>query len=219
MPLTRSFRAFSLCALTFLCTVSPSAGARMGVYLSGGGGVRAVFERSPDGWLWTACEDTVAGSRWAIAGPRFSLQTPDGNRIGLVRRGHHRSRTDPLGRCGTGASSRNVLFSSRRTAADLFVLCGRTHPAHQALRATGAPVTIQRVGLLEVRSKGSRSELTGPSHVSCPVFGNEIFAGVEHPSAWCQVDGDTLYLAQRIHTLKSPTHGRSSRRLFSARCP
>lgn len=201
MPLTRSFRAFSLCALTFLCTVSPSAGAQDGpVYLSGGGGVRAVFERSPDGWLWTACEDTVAGSRWAIAGPRFSLQTPDGNRIGLAG-----ADTIDLEQTRSGGVEQVLLratFSSppvelRQTCS--FCADGRTLRIQSALRATGAPVTIQRVGLLEVQVEGQPLELTGPSHVSCPVFGNEIFAGVEHPSAWCQVDGDTLYLAQHSY--------------------
>jgi len=168
-------------------------------------GVQVRFERNETGWRWTEYEDEAARLRWPIAGPLFSLQTTDGRRTNLGDTGF-----ETLTRAEEGAVPCVVLetqlgsppVSVRQT----FSFCPdqRTMRVSSELKATGGPVTIQRVGLLEVQLPGQALKLMGPGHVSSPVFGDRTFAGVEHPSALCQVDEDTLYLAQHSYTRVGP---------------
>lgn len=83
-----------------------------------------------------------------------------------------------------------------------FTFCkdGRTLHIKTAMRSTKAPVLVERAGLLEVTVAGETLHLTGAEVASYPVFGDRIFAGVEHPSVSCQAQGDTLSLSQRPHT-------------------
>ena len=84
-----------------------------------------------------------------------------------------------------------------------FAFCedGRTLRIRTRLRALGDPVLIQRIGLLEVRLPGQALERIGPGHVSCPIVGDRVFAGVEHPSTIPQIIDDTLYIAQHSYTV------------------
>jgi hypothetical protein len=60
---------------------------------------------------------------------------------------------------------------------------------------------VQRVGLLELEVSGQDFRLMGPGFVSSPVFGDRVFAGVEHPSAQCRAAGDSFALEQAIHKI------------------
>jgi hypothetical protein len=58
---------------------------------------------------------------------------------------------------------------------------------------------VRRAGLLALQVTGENFRLKGPEFVSSPVFGDRLFAGVEHPSAQCTAKGDSFALAQPIH--------------------
>lgn len=163
-------------------------------------GVTAHFHRTGGRWNWTACEDKVARRVWKIAGPRLSLQTPDGQRTNLGDIGFaHLSAYERDGGSQVALSTR--LKTPPVAVRQVFRFCpdGRTLRIKTSIRALEEPLTIQRVGLLEIQVEGETLQLFGPTLVSLPVFGESIFAGIEHPSAWRQVSGDTLYLAQHSY--------------------
>ncbi len=164
-------------------------------------GVEIVFEKRGDAWRWTAYRDTVAGRDWSIDGPYFSLQTPDGTRTGVADAGFA-SLTE-----STVAGHPSVVLETQFTSPHVairqtFAFCSdrRTVRIKSEARSLGDPIVIQRVGLLEIRVADQKLKLMGPGTVSSPVFGDRIFAGIEHPAALCQVDGDRLYLVQHSYT-------------------
>jgi hypothetical protein len=164
-------------------------------------GVEVAFERQSEGWRWTAYRDTVAGREWRIEGPYFSVQTPDGKRTNLGEIGLA-SLTEATSAGGPSLVLEAQLATPPVAVRQTFAFCSdrRTLRISSALRSLAEPIVIQRVGLLEVRVVGQALTLMGPGHVSSPVFGDRVFAGVEHPAALCQVDGDTLCLAQHSYT-------------------
>lgn len=170
------------------------------ITLNGRAGVQAVFGHTAHGWNLVAYLDVDAGIEWRVAGPGCSLQTSDGTRttVGPWSLG-------PVGLGPGNSQTALVLHAELRTPpVDVrrrFSFCddGRTVRIQTSLRSTGAPLTISRVGLLELAVAGERFRLTGPELVSLPVFGDRVFAGVEHPVAWCQADGDRFWLAQHSH--------------------
>jgi hypothetical protein len=194
--------------LTFLCCLlvldRSVAGSERGsevVLFHGKGGVDAVFERSDSGWRWTGYRDLSSGREWKIAGPLFSLQTSEGERTNLGEAGFKTLLNKDSG--GRSEVQLETELTAPPVAVRLaFSFCGdeRTLRIAGSLRVLAEPVVIQRVGLLEIKVEGEHLRLNGPELVSCPIFGDRIFAGIEHPSAWRQIDGDTLYLAQHSYT-------------------
>lgn len=75
----------------------------------------------------------------------------------------------------------------------------RTLRIQTSLRSSGKQVLIHRVGLLSISVLGEKLRLTGPENVSFPIFGERIFAGVEHPSVKCKINNDTLSLSQPLY--------------------
>lgn len=174
------------------------------VALRGAGGVEAVFEAREGRIRWSSYRDPAAGREWPVAGPLLSLQTEDGFRANLGDVGF----TVPADAPPT-AEAVTLEATLARPAAQVrqvFSFCpdGRTLRIRTRLRATGPPLTIQRVGLLEVRLPGQKLQRIGPEYVSCPIVGDRIYAGVEHPSVICQVDGDMMVLAQHSYTKLGP---------------
>jgi hypothetical protein len=175
-------------------------GAAEEVTLAGGDGVQAVFRANDGAYAWCGYADETAARRWNIEGPVFSLQTPDGTRTDLCPPGFSALEVE-----GEGAEQKVVLSvelaAPRVAVKQTYSFCpdGRTLRISTALRALGDPVTIQRLGLLEIQVPGQTLQRMGPELVSSPVFGDRIFLGVEHPSAWCQVEGDTARLVQHAY--------------------
>jgi hypothetical protein len=99
---------------------------------------------------------------------------------------------------GTGVTTETDFAEVGLVVRRTFAFCGdgRTLRLGTALRALGAPVPLRRVALLELRVPGQSFRLMGPESVSSPVFGDRVFAGIEHPSAICRVQGDSLSLAE-----------------------
>lgn len=187
-------------SLTCMLLVAASAAMAAPIVLKGNGGVEAVFAEAEGRYRLSAYRDSEAGRDWAIAGPLFSLQTEDGFRANLGDRGLVVPADAP-----PAAETVTLEATLERPAVvvrQVFSFCpdGRTLRVRTSLRANGEPVTIQRVGLLELRLPGQALRLVGPGHVSSPVVGDRIYAGIEHPAALCQVDRDTMYLAQHSYT-------------------
>ncbi|HEO70837.1 MAG TPA: hypothetical protein ENN80_06190 [Candidatus Hydrogenedentes bacterium] len=164
--------------------------------LVGASGVEALFEQRDGAWRWSAYRDPQAARAWPITGRLFSIQEPDGERVDL----------GDIGFSILRAGDEHVVLTRDIDAPALsvrltFRFCddGRTLRMRAAIRAMKKPLTIQRVGLLEVRVAGEAFERKGPELVSSPIFSERLFAGVEHPSAWCQVAADQLYLAQHSY--------------------
>lgn len=155
------------------------------------GGPTAVF--APVGNpVWAAFRDPEAGRDWSIEGPGFALETADGRRAETGGR---------VSRCAAETSGivletdlPEVGVAVRRAFS--FCADGRTLRVRTALRASGDPVALKRAVLLDVRVPGQQFRLMGPGFVSSPVFGEGLFAGVEHPSAQCRAAGDCFSLAQ-----------------------
>lgn len=179
-----------LCSLPF-CSIA----AAEPVALVGPGGVRAVFSERPQGWAWTALEDTATRSSWRISGPECGFQ---------------RSVSSPEDTNGvrfrevTWRSDRVVLTGDAPTLSlaieRAYSFCGdgRTLRIETKIRTVDGSLTLQRLGLLSIRVENETLRLMGPGNVSSPVFGNMIFAGIEHPVASCRIEGDTLDLAQLV---------------------
>jgi len=188
-----------LTCLAVLAGVLPISAAPL--VLRGADGVEAVFALRDGRHRWSAYRDVSAGVEWAIKGPLFSLQTADGQRTNLGDIGFE-ALDERAGSDGQSLVLQAELTQPPVLVRQEFAFCedGRTLRIRTSLRATGEPVTIQRVGLIEIRVPGQELERIGPEHVSSPIVGDRIFVGVEHPSALCQVQGDTAYIAQHSYT-------------------
>ncbi len=163
------------------------------VVLRGKAGVEAVFEVRGANGHWAAYRDTQRGRQWDIEGPRFSFQTETGNRAilseaGITRFTRHASSVVLETDFSTPPVSVKRMYS--------FCPDGRTLRIRTSLRSLGQPVSIRRIGLLEIRVPGTKPKLTGSEYVSHPIFGERFFAGLEHPVATCRVRGDALSLSQ-----------------------
>ncbi len=167
--------------------------------------VTAIFEKTAAGYTWTGYKDLATGKQWNISGPLFSLQTGNGHRSNVGAAGfeslvEERQEGIPSVVLETYVPTPGITVRQRYT----FLADGRTLRISTSLRGNIKSVTIQRVGLLEIKIEGENLRLIGPELVSSPVFGQNVFAGVEHPSAWCQVEGENLYLAQHSYTEVGP---------------
>jgi len=189
--------------ITLLLCVTGLAGAEdpNALVLSSGAGMEAMFESTANGWQWTAFRDAQTHREWPIAGPRFSVQTEEGARTNLGDAGFSEIKQETL----QGAPCiimETALVQPPLKVRQVFSFCGddRTLRIRTSLRALEAPLTIQRTGLLELKVEGQSFRTTAPELVSSPIFGGNVFAGIEHPSAWCQADRNTFHLAQHAYT-------------------
>ncbi|MBM3497510.1 MAG: hypothetical protein FJX74_02460 [Armatimonadetes bacterium] len=178
------------------CAASPEP-----VVLRSPEGVEAVFSAEDGRCRWSAYRDPAAGREWRIGGPLFSLQTPDGSRANLGEVGCILAEGAPP--TAAEVTLQALLARPAVEVRQAFAFCedGRTLRVRTRLRALAEPVLIQRVGLLEIELPGQALERIGPGHVSCPIIGDRVFAGVEHPSALSQISEQTLYIAQHSYTL------------------
>ncbi|MBI2302596.1 MAG: NPCBM/NEW2 domain-containing protein [Armatimonadetes bacterium] len=186
--------------INLACLLLATAAGAAPIVLKGAGGVEAVFGEQDGKLRLTAYRDPAAHREWPIAGPLFSLQTTDGNRVNLGDGGFTVPADAPPIAAGVTLEAAVAPFGV--TIRQVFGFCadGRTLRIKSSLRAADDPVTIQRVGLLELKLAGQTLQRIGPPNVSCPIVGDRLYAGVEHPSVICQVDGDTMYLAQHSYT-------------------
>ncbi|HNQ88009.1 MAG TPA: NPCBM/NEW2 domain-containing protein [Verrucomicrobiota bacterium] len=164
--------------------------------LRGSDGVEAAFAVADGACRWAGYRDLAGGSDWHIGGPRFSVETVAGQRTNLGEVGFaHQVATDQQIELQTALA--DPAIEVRQVYS--FCLDGRTLRIQTFLRARGEPVLVRRVGLLELQITGQNFRLMGPEFVSSPVFGDRVFAGIEHPSARCTAQGDSFALGQAIH--------------------
>jgi hypothetical protein len=166
------------------------------VVLRGAEGVEAGFVRGERGYQWATYRDPAANRAWSLQGPRLSLQTADGKRAQFDDNGFQRltSRKDQV-------ILATALPDLGLDVQQAFSFCsdGRTLRIRTSLRSQRSVVWIQRAGLLELEVAGEQFRLMGSEVVSSPVFGERLFAGVEHPSALCRAKGNSFALAQALH--------------------
>jgi hypothetical protein len=177
-----------LCALT-----ARAAGEAEPAILRGADAVEAVFAKSGPGYQWVAYRDTAARREWPIAGPRLTLAVSDRARTSLQETGF-----DQLKAEASQVVLEKTLPELSLELRQVFSFCadGRTLRMQSFLRSTGGAVVLEEAGLLELEVPGQSFRLMGPEFVSSPVFGDGVFAGLEHPSALCRAQGNTLALAQ-----------------------
>lgn len=65
------------------------------------------------------------------------------------------------------------------------------------VRRASGPAVLARVGLLDLQFEGEAFHETGPAPASFPVFGEGVFAGIEHVSGESLAAGDAFQLVQR----------------------
>ena len=184
------------CLSSVLWVCEPGAGAPGEggpVILRGADAVEAVFDRSGGGYQWVGYRDTANGRQWRIGGPRLTLVVQGGARASLEQTGF-----DQLKAKGGQVVLEKTLPEVSVEIRQVFSFCadGRTLRMKSFLRSTGEAVVVQETGLLELEVAGQDFRLMGPEFVSSPVFGDGVFAGIEHPSALCRAQGDSLDLAQ-----------------------
>lgn len=68
------------------------------------------------------------------------------------------------------------------------------------VRSLGGTRTLERIGLLDLRVAGEAFREIGQAPASFPLFGNGLFAGIEHVSGEARTDGETVELVQRPRT-------------------
>jgi len=186
------------CAALLFCAVGFTvgiAGEARPVVLRGTDGVEAVFARIGQTYQWVEYRDPTANRVWPIRGARFSAQTAADNR----------AKFDETGFEQLTVKKQQVILATPLPKLGLdvrqvFTFCGdgRTLRIQTFLRSHGDDVLVQRVELLELEVAGEDFRLMGPEVVSSPVFGEFLFAGIEHPSALCQAKGETFALAQPL---------------------
>jgi hypothetical protein len=187
---TWSYVSFVLCVCGLTARAASEAEPAI---LRGADAVEAVFARGGRGYQWVAYRDTAAKREWRIGGPRLTLVVPGQARTSLEQTGFDQMKVE---------ANRVVLETALPELAlelrQVFSFCadGRTLRMKSFLRATGGAVVLQEAGLLELEVAGQDFRLMGPEFVSSPVFGDGVFAGLEHPSALCRAQGSTLALAQ-----------------------
>lgn len=196
--LSRSWnRGLSLACLAGLCFAlsCTAADSAAELALRSPAGAEAFFERTPAGLLWLGLRHPETGVVIPIAGPRFSIQTPDGFRATLA----------DVGMRQVDIAADKITFEADFekppvTLRQEFSFCGdgTTLRVRSAVRARGDAFEVQRYGLLELQVPGESFRLTGPGQVSCPVYGTGVFAGLEHPSAWCQAQDDQFWIARHV---------------------
>jgi hypothetical protein len=185
-----NFRGLWIPVLMAACVAAHADDA---IVLKGPDGVVASFQRDNAGWRWTRYEDSVQGRVWPVATARFTLQME--GRAPLNRNDFAFARME---RSDAQVVLETELPSSTLSVRRTFSFCGdgRTLRIRTSLRSSGAQIVVQQIGLLELSVADETFHLTGSEFVSCPVFGDKVFAGVEHPSAWCQAKDDTFSLSQ-----------------------
>ena len=166
------------------------------IVLKGKAGVEAVFEVRDSFGRWIAYRDVESGQKWDIRGPVFYLQTPDGKRATFTNNNSSKILKDSI-----EFIFEMEIASSAIKVKQTFSFCkdDRTLRIQMSLRSLEKPVLVHRVGLLSISVLNEKLRLTGPEYISFPIFGERIFAGVEHPSVECQINNDTLSLSQFLY--------------------
>ena len=172
-----------------------SAGEIRPVILRGTDGVEAVFAHGGRGYQWVEYRDAAAKRAWQIRGPRFSVQTSDDNHAQFDVAGFERLQVEKR-----QVTLTTPLPKPGLDVRQVFSFCGdgRTLRIKTFVRSRGDSVPVRRVGLLELEVPGESFRLMGLEVVSSPVFGEHLFAGIEHPSALCQVKDDAFALGQPV---------------------
>ena len=166
--------------------------------LRGAAGIEASFAQTRQGYHWIGYRDTAAKQDWSIAGPRLSLVVADHGQTNFAQTGFNQL---------TMGDNQAVLETSLSELSldvrQVFSFCadGRTLRIQTFLRSRPSPgrnnpVVLEQAGLLELEVAGENFRLMGPDWVSSPIFGDGVFAGIEHPSAFCRARGKALWLAQ-----------------------
>jgi len=184
----------SLLFVLCVCNLTArAAGEAEPAILRGADAVEAVFARSGRGYQWVGYRDTAAKREWRIGGPRLTLAVLDRARTSLEQTGFDQLKMEP-----NQVVLEKTLPELSLELRQVFSFCsdGRTLRMQSFLRSTGGAVVLQEAGLLELDVAGQDFRLMGPEFVSSPVFGDGVFAGLEHPSALCRAQGNTLALAQ-----------------------
>jgi len=192
-------------SVVLLCCTSACAAAdgnEQAMVLASLKGVEALFTMAQDDILWTGLRDTRTARQWRITGPRFSVQTHEGARTDLTAT-HSRRWHKEVNDGHPAIVIETSLSEPRIDVQQVFSFCGddRTLRIRTRLRAPEQPVLVSRLGILELQVKGQSFRLTGPTGpdlVSFPIFGADVFGGVEHPSALCQATNDSFAIAQPI---------------------
>ncbi len=168
------------------------------VVLKGNGEVEAIFEVSGGSCKWIAYQEVDSGKRWKISGPYFNLLTFEGKYFDLNDNGKVRITRD-----STEIRIETEILSPSLTVRQIYSFGkdDRTLRIQTSLRSRGDSLSIKKIGLLEIVVSGEKLHLTGPNYVSFPIFGERVFAGLEHPSALCQVQDDTLSISQPLNKI------------------
>ena len=166
------------------------------IVMKGKAGVEAVFEVRDSFGRWVAYSDVKSGQNWDIGGSAFYLQMLDGKRVTISEQNSTKVLRD-----STAVVIETDISSLPLRVRQTYSFCkdDRTLRIQISLRSIGKPVLVKRVGLLSISVTGEKLRLTGPSYISYPIFGERIFAGVEHPSVECKINNDTLSLSQSLY--------------------
>ncbi len=160
-------------------------------------GAGMQFSEGSSGWRWTQLVTPKSPeSGWVIAEEAIEVETPE--------------RTVTLHRGWTLADSRPDRVVLEQDATDTGVRVRRVFsfgPAANVLRietwvqSPEGRRQVLRIGLLNMRIEGESFRETGAAPMSFPVFGQKLFAGIEHVSGEAGVEGE---LADRVRLQHRP---------------
>lgn len=181
--------------LIFAPTASVRADA-VTVSLANEHGATVTFARSDGRWRWTGLHVPGTAADREIVEGVTEIQTP--------------SEGDSLSSGWTLAAQEpgKLVFEQESEATSVgFRRVFSFGPATNVVRietlvrSLGPTQTITRIDLLDVRIGGETFRETGAAPASFPLFGQSLFAGIEHVSGLCQADEDRARLTQTPHLI------------------
>ena len=178
-------------ALLWLAGLASPTRAQSNLLLSNGSGAGIAFTQTDAGWTWTGLTTPANPDGFALAEGELTFGA--GERLDVLIGGWALVAEEPT----------RLVFELDALASGVRVRRAFSFgPAPHVLRidtwvrSLDQPKLLDQVGLLSVRVAGETFRLTGNAPASFPVFGNQLFAGVEDLCAESRAEGSLVRLYQ-----------------------
>jgi hypothetical protein len=167
------------------------------IILTNGRGTTLTFAPVDGAWFWTRlAAPSGPADGWAISDETVDLASAD--RDELLGGGWRLAENDAE-KVVLEQDSPLTGLSIRRSFG--FGGAANTLRIETWVRSLEGTKVVARIGLLDVRIVGEGFHETGPAPASFPLFGDNLFAGIEHVSGECSTDDDPQ---DRVRLLQRP---------------
>lgn len=165
------------------------------VFLANPQGASIALTQMDTGWRWTWL--TVPGAPdggWVVSDRSVEVTTPA--QTAALSRGWSLMEATP-DRVVLEQDVPSAGLRFRRIF--MFGTAGNVLRIETWVRSIEGKVTVSRIGLLEARIGDELFRETGAAPASFPLFGETVFAGIEHVSGEAHMAGEAIQLSHRPH--------------------